>query len=569
MALSRKTVSWISALIVISLVGLIILQSSLLSNAMELREQTFRNNVIAALNSTVQKLEQEEAAEAARELAECPLEDTSITITAMIHDRRGQRKETSHSYSYSFSDGDAPVRFEDSGIRYDVGKSQRVRIEVTDVDGRLDTILLDTLTEVGSHLLSTDAMPPGAGIYKFKYEDDTSAYVLHMADSIMNDDLRRAYSDSGKTTFVHRVINSLIVAERGPLEERLEEHQVDSVLHASFIESGIDMDYAFGVASGPEDSLWMVRPAVYRQELTSSDFRVKLFPRDFFSGKNDLVVYFPGQKTYLWQQVGPELMLTILFVVVIVFCFAYTIRTIVAQRRTAGLMVDFVNNMTHEFKTPISTVALACEAILRDDVISDRGKVSRFSGMIQNEVVRMRNQAEKILQMAALEEGDFELMLEPVNLHEVIEQVLTNVALHVENRNGSIEKNLEADFCSVMGDKVHLTAVIHSILDNANKYSPDAPEISVRTRNDAGRIILSIEDKGKGISRENQARIFDKYFRVSVGNVHDVKGFGLGLSYVRLVAVAHKGEVTVESELGVGTCLELSLPVATATGEGA
>jgi two-component system phosphate regulon sensor histidine kinase PhoR len=217
--------------------------------------------------------------------------------------------------------------------------------------------------------------------------------------------------------------------------------------------------------------------------------------------------------------------------------------------------------MTHEFKTPISTVALACEAIMRPDIISNNKKVTQYSEMIRDENRRMRRQAEKILQMAALEEGDFELKLSEVDIHEVIKDAVANIKLHIENRGGEITFTPEAEKYTMQADIVHLSNIIFNLLDNAVKYSPERPVITISTGNDRDGIVICIEDKGVGISDEDLKMVFKKYYRVSTGNVHDVKGFGLGLSYVKLMVEAHGGTIQLSSKLGEGTRVEIYIPV--------
>jgi two-component system phosphate regulon sensor histidine kinase PhoR len=216
--------------------------------------------------------------------------------------------------------------------------------------------------------------------------------------------------------------------------------------------------------------------------------------------------------------------------------------------------------MTHEFKTPISTVSLASEAISRPDVIADKEKVSRYNNMIQSENRRMRGQVEKILQMAVLEEGDYELKLEDVDVHRVIEKAVASIALQVENRQGHVDCSLAAENPIIKADAVHLENIINNILDNANKYSFQNPQIRVSTQNQDHGIMVSIEDNGMGISEKDKKQVFEKYYRVASGNLHDVKGFGLGLSYVRLMVEAHGGKISLESKEGRGTAVKIYFP---------
>ena len=221
---------------------------------------------------------------------------------------------------------------------------------------------------------------------------------------------------------------------------------------------------------------------------------------------------------------------------------------------------DFINNMTHEFKTPISTVALACEALQDEDVKKNETFVKRYISIIQAENKRLGMQVEKVLQMATLDKKDFKLKLEKLDVHEVIDRALGNINIQIEKRQGVIKKQLLADTKEVIADEVHLTNIIYNLLDNANKYSPEKPEISITTKNYNGGIIVQISDKGIGMSKEVLNRIFEKFYREPTGNLHDVKGFGLGLTYVKTMLDALGGTIGVKSDIAKGSTFEIYLP---------
>jgi two-component system phosphate regulon sensor histidine kinase PhoR len=360
---------------------------------------------------------------------------------------------------------------------------------------------------------------------------------------------------------VTAILDDLVDAEFEPIAERLDSINIDSVIAATFEENGIDLAYAYGVLTEPDDSLKLVVPAEYGSEVLESDLRVRLFPDDIFAAPAYLSVYFPDQRVYLWREMGPLLFATVVLMGIITACFAYTIRTILRQRRFSGLMVDFINNMTHEFKTPISTVALATEAISRPDVIAEKDQVRRYSDMIASENRRMQSQTEKILQMAALEENDVELTLVELDIHEILQSAVDSLSLRVQGHGGNIVSRFEATRSSLVADKVHLSSIIHNLLDNADKYSDGPPDITVRTFDSDRGIGVRIEDRGIGLRPEDRKRVFEKYFRVPTGNRHDVKGFGLGLSYVRMMVEAHGGTIELFSRHGEGTQVEIVLPM--------
>jgi two-component system, OmpR family, phosphate regulon sensor histidine kinase PhoR len=216
--------------------------------------------------------------------------------------------------------------------------------------------------------------------------------------------------------------------------------------------------------------------------------------------------------------------------------------------------------MTHEFKTPISTVSLACEALQDEDVKKNETFVKRYISIIEAENKRLGLQVEKVLQMAALEKKDFELKLEMIDMHEVIDKALDNINIQIEKREGVIKKQLLAHEKGVMADELHLTNIIYNLLDNANKYSREKPDITITTKNRQGGIIVQIADKGIGMSKEVISRIFERFYREPTGNLHDVKGFGLGLTYVKTMLDALGGEITVKSDIAKGSTFEIYLP---------
>jgi len=250
----------------------------------------------------------------------------------------------------------------------------------------------------------------------------------------------------------------------------------------------------------------------------------------------------------------------VLFTGIILFCFAYTINVIFRQKKLSEMKTDFINNMTHEFKTPIATISLAADSMTSPIITGSPEKVQRFANIIKQENVRMNNQVEKVLQMALIDKEDFQLKLTEVNLHDVIQNAIENIGLQVEKKDGRVSAHLESTKPLIQGDQTHISNVINNLLDNANKYSPEKPDISVHTRNVNGGVEIVVKDSGIGMSKEVRKHIFDKFYRVHTGNLHDVKGFGLGLSYVKAIMTAHRGQVDVRSELGKGSSFILHFP---------
>ena len=356
------------------------------------------------------------------------------------------------------------------------------------------------------------------------------------------------------------------------LEDRIDLENLNDYISQELDNLGINTQFRYGVYSRGKksfvisDNHFLVlddqpqATQVGYKNLYTSKYRVNLFQPQKGQAPGLLMVFFPAKASYVWANVWHNLAAAILFTALILFCFAYTVFVIFRQKKLSEMKTDFINNMTHEFKTPIATISLAADSISSPMVSGDAGKVMRFANIIQQENKRMNSQVEKVLQMSLIDKKDFNLKLTNINLHEVIGRAIENICLQVEKRGGSAHPYLNAENPFVEGDLTHISNIINNLLDNANKYSPEEPEISVHTRNVPNGVQVIVKDKGMGMSKEARKHIFDKFYRVPTGNLHDVKGFGLGLSYVKALMTAHKGQIEVKSELGKGSSFILFFP---------
>ena len=272
-------------------------------------------------------------------------------------------------------------------------------------------------------------------------------------------------------------------------------------------------------------------------------------------------VQFPNREAQILNQMGIWSFSSAVLLIVIVF-FGYTLFVILKQKRLSEIQKDFINNMTHEFKTPISTIAVSTEVLKDSNIVQQPERLLQYATIIENENKRLKQHVERVLQMAKLDKEDVGLKRETVNLHEIIQEVVQSIDLALQERQGSIQLNLNAPSSNLTADRHHLTNVIFNLLDNAIKYCISKPSITIQTELNAGTLSLTVEDNGIGISDENKRRIFQKFYRVPTGNVHDVKGFGLGLHYVKQIVEAHRGRITVASEAGKGCAFTILLPTA-------
>ncbi|MBI3137294.1 MAG: HAMP domain-containing histidine kinase [Sphingobacteriales bacterium] len=276
-----------------------------------------------------------------------------------------------------------------------------------------------------------------------------------------------------------------------------------------------------------------------------------------------LFVVIPDIKSLVLKDLRWRIGASILFTIIIIAAFYLTVRTMLRQKKLGEIKNDFINNMTHEFKTPIATISLAVDAMRNEKVISDRQKLGYFSGIIKEENQRMNRQVETILKASQLEKQEVELNLKPVHVHEVIKDVVDNFALQLESKSGKVELALDASNDLIEADEVHFSNLVNNLVDNAVKYAKDnvPPSIRLSTQNLNKHFTLRIEDNGIGMNRDTVKRIFERFYRAHTGNVHNVKGFGLGLSYVKTVVEAHHGEIRAESTLGKGSTFTMDLPL--------
>ena len=330
---------------------------------------------------------------------------------------------------------------------------------------------------------------------------------------------------------------------------------LNKLLSEELINRAITIPFKYSISS--EDTLNQTTPGDNQK---IKWYRVNLFPNDIFRKNLELAISFADRDYFIGRSTTLLLGLSVVFSLIIFLTFSISIFLIIRQKKISEMKSDFINNMTHEFKTPIATISIASDSILDQKVIGDHDKVRFFTGMIKKENIRMNEQVERILQIARLERKEFEFNFQPVNIHELIEEAIEGISLHIEKKKGNIITRLEAQNPVVTTDPIHFINLVYNLLDNANKYSPETPLITVITSNTPKGVILSVEDRGIGMSKSVLSRIFDKFYRLPSGNVHNIKGFGLGLSYVKAILEINGGTIKVFSEPGKGIRFVVFIP---------
>lgn len=501
--MNKKAIWAIIGLMSAAVIGVVVLQMDLIRTAVHVNEERFEKNVYAALSSVVRRLEAEEN----REVFNHSINGFMTTYYQEVQHEGGEAE--------GYSMNEAP-----------------------------------------------DAMPSLAN-----HSNLLDELMAEFANPCTCSQCMARKDNTYRSLMVYFQQNT----REFPLEQRIKLQHLDGVVKQELANRGIETEFNYGVFSRDKKSFiivdghYVVEDAQPKEILPgyrtiyNSPYKVDLFPEDVPS-PGLLMIHFPERASFVWRSLWMNFLGSIIFTSLILFCFAYTINVIFRQKKVSEMKTDFINNMTHEFKTPIATISLAADSITSPIIASNPDKVTRFANIIKQENKRMNSQVEKVLQMALIDKRDFSLKLSEINLHDVINHAIENINLQVEKKDGTAMARLEAANPVIEGDVTHISNIINNLLDNANKYSPEKPEIEVHTRNVPNGVEVAVTDKGIGMNKEQRKHIFDKFYRVHTGNLHDVKGFGLGLSYVKAIMTAHKGAIDVKSELGKGSTFILSFP---------
>lgn len=347
-------------------------------------------------------------------------------------------------------------------------------------------------------------------------------------------------------------------AKRVPIHKRVSKQEIELLLNSELENRGLEIDYEYGVYSNGLPT--KVKSRKFRPT-TSTAYKAPLF-RDSEGASNfDLLISFPNKKKFLLKSILRMALLSLLFTLVIVVAYSGAIYQLIRQKQISEIKSDFINNMTHEFKTPIATINLAVEAIRNPKIIDDKDKVTRYLQMIRDENKRMHAQVENVLRISKLEKNQLDISKDRVDVHDIIQDAIAHVELIVADRGGYIETHLNAERTEVLANEMHFTNVVVNILDNAVKYSEEAPKIDVFTEVAKNNVIIKIQDQGAGMSKAVLKKVFEKFYREHTGNIHNVKGHGLGLAYVKKIVEDHQGEVYAESEKGKGSTFFVKLPL--------
>ncbi len=525
-----KRLLWIlAAFMAVTMTGLILVQSYWISNALEIKEKQFSQLVSRSMSNIISQMEAREAALMVYEFME-PLLGIDTAFNNQSLDFRldtGQRVISNTDSGYFSFEQQITMGMDPAG-----NPSGSLKIRVND----------DSLLIVNPDSGTVDSIIAGA-----------FPGVANIPDPA---EIRRRLLNKQKQ--LDRAMSRMLIPH-ARIEDRLSYDITRKFIDNELLGRGIDLNYEFAVIRSSGQIAF--KSSNYAPDRNAKLYTSRLFPQDVFSKPNYLLMYFPFQKTFLYKSVGLMGISSVILTLIIISVFILTLWIIFRQKKLSEMKNDFVNNMTHELKTPISTISLASQMLSDNSIPSENKNIEHISSIINTESKRLGFQVEKVLQMAVFDRGKLKLKEKLIDMNEVIWSTVNNFNIQVEKRGGTLEYLPEASHVKIIGDNVHLTNVLSNLLDNAMKYCQDIPKIIVRTFNEKHFLVIRVEDKGIGISKEEQNRIFEKFYRVSTGNLHNVKGFGLGLSYVKKIVDIHGGNIKLKSELNKGTRFDIYLPV--------
>ncbi|QBZ98416.1 sensor histidine kinase [Flavobacterium sangjuense] len=510
----------------LSLIGIILVQVYWFDKSFENNEEQFKYHVKQVLGNVAEKLQKQE-------------QYSYAEIYNHLKDSIGKAPQKSDFLEFGYYQRDS--RTNEMIIYSNSINSEDYGISASFFDKKFDSIKLKNYTaKRKTEIYNGDI--DNSGI-KQTVSPDIKIEKSGRLDLLDNAEFEIFYKD---------------IAAVKPIQERVSNEMMQKLLFEELNEYGVKTPFEFNVYSNGLAT--KIKSERFRYDKPST-YSIPIFIDNDGNNKYQLLLTFPQKKKFLFSELIGICILSIIFTLIIVIAYSSALNQLIKQRQISEIKTDFINNMTHEFKTPIATINLALDAIKNPKVIEDKEKVLRYLQMIKDENKRMHAQVENVLRISKLEKKELDITKESTNIHEIIEDAIEHVNLIVEDRNGKITTHFDASRTSVLLNDVHFTNVIVNILDNAIKYSPEEPIIDIQTENVKEFVIVKIKDQGSGMSKAAQKRIFEKFYREHTGDLHNVKGHGLGLAYVKRIVDDHNSEIFVESEKGKGSTFIIKVPL--------
>lgn len=499
----------------LSLVGIIFIQGYWIKMAIDDKEEAFTYSIQQVLNNVVKKIEQDEVDKYVAQIIFLRENDSTLKLRdPLLHDFIFIQNNKDNRESFAYDHG------------------------VLDEDYELPiTTTHPSNNNLDTNFLNTEKL-------------DNNSYLV------------KAYEKLSDLPEIERLMieeSFKSIIRQQSISERVSLHQIQKLIEEKLRKRELNLHFEFAIYN--KNVLSKIHSKYFEPNETK-EYRALLFG----ANSNDdslyeLAVIFPQRERFVLSSIIEIASLSTVFMLIIIAVFIITLNQLVTQRRISEIKTDFINNMTHEFKTPIATMNLVLDTLKSPIALNNPDKVMHYVKILKQENKRMLAQVENILQISRLEKGNLQLEREPLDVHDLITNAITHVQVMLNERGGVIHTHFLADNSDISANESHLTNVFINVIENAIKYSPEAPEIDIYTENIKNRILIRIKDKGQGMSKQGAKYIFDKFYREHTGDLHNVKGHGLGLAYVKSIVEYHQGSIYVESEKGKGSTFFIKLPI--------
>lgn len=510
-----------------ALLGIIFIQGYWIKKSVDFKEEEFRTIVVEVLVKVTDKI-------AKREIS------SYYDNFLKLKDSLGTPK-SSHLKNFFFFDRNLNTN---ETMVYSHG--------ILEEDYNIASSFFDNVIGMDSVALKGYTSQRSRITFKENYGLDGRNYTITPIEKLI---INEGLSEADRAVFDNVYKES---ASKIPIHNRVSKQEIALQLDKELRNRGLDIPFEYGVYS--QDLPTRIKSTRFKYD-PNSPYKAPLFEDGLGNSNFSLHLSFPKKNTFLLGSIISMALLSVVFTLVIILAFISVMYQLIKQKKISEIKSDFINNMTHEFKTPIATINLAVEAIKNPKIIDDQEKVMRYATMIKEENKRMHAQVENVLRISKLDKNQLDIQKTPQALHEILEDAITHISLLVSDRKGYVKTHFEREQLYVLANEMHLTNVFVNILDNAIKYSPDVPEIDVFTSVKGGQIVIEVRDHGAGMSPAVLKQVFEKFYREHTGNIHNVKGHGLGLAYVKKIVENHEGTVYAKSEKGKGSSFFITLPV--------
>lgn len=556
--MNRLQINIIIFLMSVSLVGIIAVQLLWIRNAIEVKEAQFDHATFEAMNNAILQVESYDAAKYISNNVRFKSEDEFNSFSLISGDSLFDIQLNDSVFEeLIFVGNENGETYSGTKVYFSVSLTDTAHFKIHSDDKKR---IWSSHTEI---IVVDDEKLHVVG-EKLNTEKEKLRILDESTDVKKATTAERKKSIDYRFSTINRTVRQLVfeyATEEESIKKRLNLAHVEKVISTELENKNLPLEFNYAITNDDLDSVYIIKSEHFKDSDLNSKYKVNVFPHDLKQKSSFLVLSFPDKNVHLFNSVFFLSLGSLIFIIIIIITFSFTIYIILRQKKISEIKTDFINNMTHEFKTPIATISLAADSINNPKIIGNNKQVKFYTAIIKEENKRMNVQVENILQMSLIDKKELELNVKSHDVNTLLKKAIQNIQLHISEKKGSIDSHLKAFKTDIQVDEVHFINLINNLLDNAIKYTKGAPKILITTSDVKNELQINIHDNGMGMSADKLNKIFDKFYRVQTGNIHNIKGFGLGLSYVKAVLETFNGRIEVRSEIGKGSTFTIYLPI--------